>query len=341
MNMIECVQHVSIQAARVSLGKGRVWWHVWWHVTAVPNFKVPPIAVSVWKAAAALTQSGQTSTADGFGAWKFRGKHSEFAACSLLKLLQAGVQYPPFWTVPNGGNDGFHMIFFQNRVGTVGAAGKVDQCDERKCYHTQFAYCNLQPLLLIQSSAETCRKSPLYHSLPLFWRQKSEGLWSAHSYMTPIGWTWSYISVERGVNTAAWLTHSVPLSNPCQYPSMLFVFSFRIEMPLVFPVNHYSPSRCVCFQYLSLCTTFCGTCLMATYIIIYPLHQAETCLDCRGYWTFDCSPVYHLVSLSYKWVLAVDCYILAIPSPPKINTHKRWDFLLGLLSWFPFSGPCY
>ena len=265
----------------------------------------------------------------------------EFAACSLLKLLQAGVQYPPFWTAPNGGNDGFHMIFFQNRVGTVGAAGKVDQCDERKCYHTQFAYCNLQPLLLIQSSAETCRKSPLYHSLPLFWRQKSEGLWSAHSYMTPIGWTWSYISVERGVNTAAWLTHSVPLSNPCQYPSMLFVFSFRIEMPLVFPVNHYSPSRCVCFQYLSLCTTFCGTCLMATYIIIYPLHQAETCLDCRGYWTFDCSPVYHLVSLSYKWVLAVDCYILAIPSPPKINTHKRWDFLLGLLSWFPFSGPCY
>ena len=77
MNMIECVKHVSIQAVCVSLAKGSLMACLM--ATAVPNFKVLPIAVSVWQAAAAaaaLTQSGQTSTTDGFGDWKFGGQPS-------------------------------------------------------------------------------------------------------------------------------------------------------------------------------------------------------------------------------------------------------------------------
>ena len=216
--MIECVQHVSIQAARVWLGKVESdgMFDGMWQLCPIsrcrqsqfPCGKLLPLSLKVDKPQQLM----------GLAPENLEENIPEFAACSLLKLLQAGVQYPPFWTAPNGGNDGFHMIFFQNRVCTVGAAGKVDQCDERKCYHTQFAYCNLQPLLLIQSSAETCSKSPLYHSLPLFWRPKSEGFWSAHSYMIPIG-------VDMVIHFCGKRRqHSVPLSNPCRYPSMLFVF---------------------------------------------------------------------------------------------------------------------
>ena len=91
-------------------------------------------------AAAALTQSGQTSAADGFGAWKLEEQLPKNRSMFPSRIAASWGAVSSIFGQPQMEEMRlmmrFQIIFFQNRVGTVGAAGGVDQCDERKCYHT-------------------------------------------------------------------------------------------------------------------------------------------------------------------------------------------------------------